>query len=321
MSDKNGGFEMKLPNSYVVIDIETTGFSRRDDRIIELAALKVVDNKIVDEFDSFVNPTIEIPPFITQLTSITNADVNNAPVFKDIIIDYLRFIDKCYIVGHNITTFDIGFINQRICDTLDTPQFQINNSAIDTMYLSRAIFIDKPHHKLRDVCTMLNIEYIGAHRAINDCRITQKCYEALKAAITTKSIDVCAGYAEYLKYRREHKVISDKKAKSKLVTAQNNDFDTNHPLYGKICVFTGALSLPRIELMQKVANVGGINNDNVTRKTDYLIVGDYRNANLKGDKSTKIEKAEELIVKGNDILIISEEDFFDLLENKKECLK
>lgn len=312
---------MKLPNDYVVIDIETTGFSRRDDRIIELAALKVVDNKIVDEFDSFVNPTIEIPPFITQLTSITNADVNNAPVFKDIIIDYLKFIDKCYIVGHNITTFDIGFINQRIYDTLNTLELQINNSGIDTMYLSRAVFIDKPHHKLGDVCAMLNIDYIGAHRAINDCRITQKCYEVLKTMIITKNIDVKEGYAEYLKYRRENKVISDKKAKSKLVTAQKKDFDTNHPLYDKICVFTGSLSLPRIEFMQKVADVGGINNDNVTRKTDYLIVGDYRNVNLKDGKSTKIKKAEELILQGNDILVISEEDFFDLLENKKECLK
>lgn len=103
------------------------------------------------------------------------------------------------------------------------------------------------------------------------------------------------------------------------IIADKDSFDESSPLYGKVCVFTGELSIDRGTLMQMVADIGGINADNVTKKTDYLIVGDYSsNVNVKGGKTGKLKKAEDYILKGVDISIISEKDFFDLLNGDED---
>lgn len=306
-------------DNYIVIDIETTGLSRRHDKIIEISAVKVVNGEPTDKFDSFVNPKCKIGPFITELTGISNDDVSTAPVLEDVIVDFLEFIGNDFIVGHNVT-FDIGFINEKLFD-IGLYSMGICNEYIDTMYLGRAVFPDKPHHQLSDICSMLNVEYKDGHRSINDCYITQKCYEAMRRKVYQDNIDISNGNSEYWKYlhSNEH-VKSSSGKKSKYIRARdiitsNEDFDEEHPLYQKVCVFTGELSITRSELMQKVADVGGINGDNVTKKTDYLIVGDYQNQMVKDGKSSKLKKAESMILSGCNIAIISEEDFFDMLNN------
>lgn len=311
---------MAFVDSYTVIDIETTGLSRCHDNIIEISAVKVINREPTDKFDSFVNPKRKISPFITELTGLSNDDVSAAPVLEDIIAEFLEFIGNDYIVGHNVT-FDIGFITKKLCD-LGLYSKGICNEFIDTMYLGRAVFPDKPHHQLSDICSMLNVEYKDAHKSINDCYITQKCYEAMRLKVDQESIDISNGNSEYWKYlhSNEHTKSSSSK-KSKYISARdiitsNEDFDEEHPLYQKVCVFTGEFSISRAELMQKVADVGGINGDSVTKKTDYLIVGDYQNQRVKDGKSSKLKKAESMILNGSNIAIISEDDFFDLLNNK-----
>ena len=101
----------KPPSNYVVFDIETTGFSRTNDRIIEIAADKYANGKLVDQFHSYVNPGYPIPVFITQLTGITNRNVAHAPTIHEIKKSVLAFFGKNALVGHNITTFDIPFLN------------------------------------------------------------------------------------------------------------------------------------------------------------------------------------------------------------------
>ncbi len=104
---------------------------------------------------------------------------------------------------------------------------------------------------------------------------------------------------------------------SELSTSEVN-FNTEHPLYKKCCVFTGTLEkLPRKEAMQKVLDFGGAVANSITSKTNYLILGnnDYC-ASLKGAKSSKQKKAEQLIQEGKDIQIISEDSFYDMLKIK-----
>ena len=112
---------------------------------------------------------------------------------------------------------------------------------------------------------------------------------------------------------------SIKKSKSGIkasdISAKVSNFDVTHPLYGKICVFTGVLEkMLRRDAMQVVANLGGINADNVTKKTNYLILGnnDYCKS-IKDGKSSKQKKAEKLQLDGHDIQIIPENVFYDMI--------
>ena len=100
------------------------------------------------------------------------------------------------------------------------------------------------------------------------------------------------------------------------ITATSVNFDPEHPLYGKVCVFTGALErMTRKEAMQIVVDLGAICGDSVTEKTNYLILGnnDYCTT-IKDGKSSKQKKAEKLKLKGNEIEIISENIFYDLIK-------
>ncbi len=114
---------------------------------------------------------------------------------------------------------------------------------------------------------------------------------------------------EYLPKKR------NKNIDIKSLSAQTDDFDETHPLYGKLCVFTGTLDrMPRQEAMQAVLNFGGEIGNGVTKKTNYLILGcnDFCSA-IKDGKSSKHKKAEELKLKGCDIEIISEDVFYSML--------
>ena len=104
------------------------------------------------------------------------------------------------------------------------------------------------------------------------------------------------------------------------MTTENTVFDETHPLYGKVCVFTGTLEkMIRKEAVQLVLDLGGICDNSVTKKTNYLILGnnDYCSS-IKGGKSNKQKKAEELRLKGNDIEIIPEDVFYDMVAQKDE---
>ena len=100
-----------LEGTYVVFDIETTGFSAVTDRIIEIGAVKVEDGKITDKFSTFVNPKRPIPFRITELTSITDEMVIDSPDIETILPQFIEFIGDAVLVAHN-ASFDVGFIEQ-----------------------------------------------------------------------------------------------------------------------------------------------------------------------------------------------------------------
>ena len=94
---------------FVVFDLETTGFSATHDRIIEIGAVKVNRGEIVDRFSTFVDPEIPIPFKIEKLTSISDADVRNAPTIEEILPKFIDFIGDAALVAHN-ADFDVSFI-------------------------------------------------------------------------------------------------------------------------------------------------------------------------------------------------------------------
>lgn len=287
---------LELRDNYTVIDIETTGLNPGLDEIIEMTALRVRNNQITNTYSTLVKPSHQIPPFIEELTGITNEMVSEAPTLNIVLPDFISFIGDDVILGHNVS-FDINFISEESKLLLGYP---IENNYINTLSLARKAFPHAQNHKLKTLSILLGLK-APTHRAETDTLCTKELYDAIRKAAIEQNIDLFA------------RQLSHSKLKASDIKTEKTDFDDGHPYYGKVCVFTGALSFPRRKAMQMVIDVGGINGDSVTKETDFLIVGstDYI-ASLKGQKSSKLKKAEKLISEGQDIHILTEDTFLSL---------
>ncbi|MCR4716073.1 MAG: PolC-type DNA polymerase III, partial [Lachnospiraceae bacterium] len=160
-----------LKESYVVFDIETTGFYSSKNSIIEIGAVKVVDGKEVDYFSEFVNPHTPIPYKITELTSITDEMVKDADDISVILPKFMDFIGDSALVAHN-AQFDVGFIEAN-CKRLNlTYDFTV----LDTVELAHALVPDLSRFKLDTVAKRLKIDLKHHHRAVDDAKATAKIF-------------------------------------------------------------------------------------------------------------------------------------------------
>ena len=160
-----------LDDTYIVFDIETTGFSSIQDRIIEIGAVKVVNGKIVDRFSTFVNPQKPIPFEITNLTSITDEMVMGSPAIDVILPQFLEFIGDGVLVAHN-AGFDVGFIEQN-CRNLGLNDHFVY---LDTVALARVLLPTLSKYKLNIVAKALNISLENHHRAVDDAGATAEIF-------------------------------------------------------------------------------------------------------------------------------------------------
>lgn len=174
--------------NYVVFDLETTGVSVVKDDIIEIAAIKVKNGQIVDTFDTLVNPDRPIPPGATRVNGITNEMVSSAPYLKDVLEDFLRFIDGFVLVGHNIQSFDMHFISNATVKLYDKT---VENDFIDTLFMARRCLPELSNHKLVDLAAHFQINPDGAHRALYDCMMNQKVYEEMGKIEVTMAVEKC----------------------------------------------------------------------------------------------------------------------------------
>ena len=143
---------LELPKTYTIIDIETTGLDPKLDDILEVSAIKVINNKTIDSFTSFVSLPYSIPDFITNLTGITNEMIENAPAIEKVLLNFYNFIGNDILVGHNIN-FDINFLY----DNLEKyHNIYMKNNFIDTLRLSRKINSELKHHKLSSLIEFYN---------------------------------------------------------------------------------------------------------------------------------------------------------------------
>ncbi len=160
-----------LNGTYVVFDLETTGFSPVKDKIIEIGAVKVEKGKITEKFSSFVNPKVPIPFQITQLTSITDEMVLEASDIETVLPDFLAFIGDAVLVAHN-ASFDVGFIEQN-CRYQDImPDF----TYVDTVAMARILLPTLSKYKLNVVANALHISLENHHRAVDDAGATAEIF-------------------------------------------------------------------------------------------------------------------------------------------------
>lgn len=303
---QKGNNLIAFPNEYTVIDLETTGFSPIADEIIELGAIKIRNGEIIDTFQSLCKPQNELDEYIERLTGITNEMLQDSPDITELIADYLNFIGDDIIVGHNVN-FDINFVYdvalKHLCKSL-------RNDFVDTMRISRRLLPELECHSLAMLVEHYNIPYNNAHRSISDCILTFMCYEKIK-----EEIETTYGTVVYFTQQTSHKRPS-KYINLKNITTEKTEFDCSHPFYGKFFVFTGALqNHTRTEVAKIVSDFGGVCENTITKRTNFLVLGNYENCkSIKEGKSSKHKKAEQLKLKGQDIDIIPESVFYDMIE-------
>lgn len=164
-------------NDCIVLDLETTGTNTSTDKIIEIGMFEVVNGKNRQEYSQLVNPQETISTFITQLTGITNADLEEQPTIGQLLADIYDFTDGRPVIGHNIKTFDIPLLNntyQRHGLQPFTP-----SALIDTLELSKQKIFNTTSYSLQNVMHILGINRTEKHRALNDAYDTYECYEKL----------------------------------------------------------------------------------------------------------------------------------------------
>lgn len=277
---------LEFPDNYVIIDIETTGFDTTFDSIIELSAVKYVNSTETESYSQLVNPESSIDPFIENLTGLSFSLLSKKPYLQDVLQQFLDFIGDSVLSGHNVN-FDINFLYDASMRIYNKP---LCNDFVDTMRIARRLYPDMRHHRLDDLMELYQLDEREEHRAFNDCQLTNLVFINEKKFALDKfgSIEV---FQLQFKKKKTHLTHA-----SDIHADPNIEFDETHPLFGKLCVFTGALQLMvRKDAMQNVVNLGGLVGDSVTNKTNYLILGnnDYCKS-IKDGKSRKQKKLKNL---------------------------
>jgi DNA polymerase-3 subunit epsilon/ATP-dependent DNA helicase DinG len=167
--------------SIVALDIETTGLDIRADAIIEIGAIRFNDRRIEEEFSTLINPRRQIPEFITKLTGISDAMVQNSPILEDILPELVDFVADLPVLGHNVR-FDLGFLREQ-------GVFQYND-ALDTYDMASVLLPSAGRYNLSALGQFLGIPFPATHRALDDSRVTMAIFERMQEVAKELPIEI-----------------------------------------------------------------------------------------------------------------------------------
>ena len=160
-----------LSETYVVFDLETTGFSPLNNKIIEIGAVKVVEGKITERFSTFVNPEAPIPFKVEELTHIRDDMVLSAPKIEEILPDFMEFCEGAVMVAHN-AEFDMSFISKNC----ERQGLSCEYTVVDTVALARVLLPQLNRFKLNNVAKVLKVSLENHHRAVDDAACTAEIF-------------------------------------------------------------------------------------------------------------------------------------------------
>ena len=163
-----------LDTTYCVLDLETTGFSPRLEKITEIGVMKYQDGKVIDKFSCFVNPEKSIPPRVVEVTGITDDMVRNAETIDKVFPKLLEFIKDSVLVAHN-AEFDVGFL-RHVAKELG---YEFDFTYLDTLSLAYELFPEYKTYKLGRIAKNLGIKVDVAHRALDDVDTTVKVFKVM----------------------------------------------------------------------------------------------------------------------------------------------
>lgn len=298
---------------FVAFDVETANRSR--DSICALGYSVVSGWQITDSGAWLVNPgPIEFDPWNVRIHGIRPEDVADAMSVQEAINQFADLLDGRIAVAHN-AAFDVGAIRDATayggCPTFDY---------LDSLVMARRELV-LISYRLPIVAEALGVPLLRHHAASDDAQAT--------AGITLKmaerqSVSTVQELAHALRVQIGRLAPMDNINRSSRAKwdgtgaagtpEQNTDADHDHPLFGKVMVFTGALGVPRQQAWEWAANVGAIPEANVTKRTNILVIGDgFVGDDLEEFGTGKAKKAVTLLEKGQPIEVMNERDFVDSL--------
>lgn len=166
--------EYKIPQSYVAIDLETTGLNPKIDKIIEIGAIRVQNGVIVSEKSTLVNPRMELSAHTRQLTGIDDGMVADAPGIEEVIEEYVEFCEGFPLLGHKVL-FDYSFMKRAAVNQ----KLVFEKNGIDTLDLCRRFMPGLEKKTLECACEYYRVPAAAAHRALNDAYGAHGLYQAL----------------------------------------------------------------------------------------------------------------------------------------------
>lgn len=176
-----------LADDFVVFDIETTGFSPVNNRIIEIGAVKVCGGQVTERFSTFVNPQVPIPFEIEKLTGIRDDMVTDAPLIAEVLPRFLEFCRGAILVAHN-AGFDMSFM----LENARRQELPMEHPYIDTVGIARVLLPNQAKHTLDAVAKTLNISLENHHRAVDDAECTAWIFVKLIQMLEEKDIHTLA---------------------------------------------------------------------------------------------------------------------------------
>jgi len=172
-------------HEFVVVDIETTGLSCHTSKITEIGAIKLINNKIIERFETLVNPEQRIPRFITRITGITNDMVKDAPKVYEVLPKFINFLGERCFIGH-YATFDYNFLNH---NSQLHHNHTIQNDKLCTCRLARRLLPQLPSKRLSCISNHLGISDSTEHRAMSDALVTAKIFVRFLNKLKERNID------------------------------------------------------------------------------------------------------------------------------------
>lgn len=205
----SGKYDGTFNDEFVVFDLETTGLSPLNCKIIEIGAVIIKGYEVVSRYSKFVNPGCPIPPEITKLTSITDDDVKDADTIEKVLPEFLEYIGDRLLIAHN-AAFDTGFI-RHAANQLGLP---FKNAYLDTVALSRFLNPDLKKHTLDSLAKFYELEDFHHHRAVDDAEILSAIFFKMRqlldkygAAKVIDINDIMGGNGSTKKQKSYHQII------------------------------------------------------------------------------------------------------------------
>ncbi|MGH4038872.1 MAG: exonuclease domain-containing protein [Sphaerochaeta sp.] len=271
---------------FTIIDTETTSKVAKYTKLIEFGAVKFRNGKMVDKYQTLVNPHCSIPEDATIVNGINDGMVKSAKDVRNASKDIYSFIGDDILVAHN-AFFDMTVLNSRL-------ESGLINEYIDTHSIFKQV-LKLEKYNLNLIREYYQIPTSQRHRALDDVYLLYKCL---------------------MKINEPYKINVSKPLKQKgnyCITSIHKTENISDILDGLTCVVTGDIpGVSRKEMYQLIVNHGGNLSRSVLKRTRFLIVGESKIGNK------KVEEAEAKIANGDEIEIINYNDFFDILEMAKK---
>ena len=194
-----------LSQTFVVFDLETTGFSNKNDKITEIGAVKVENFKVVDRFSQLINPEKDISYKVQELTGITNDLIKDKPTIEEVLPKFVEFIGDSVLVAHN-ADFDMGFMQQKCSEQ----NIEFKNTSVDTLTLARTLLPHMKRFRLNLIAKELGIPLLNHHRAVDDAEATAHIFIKFLEMIRKKGgeklsdVNTILGDIDYTKLRTNH---------------------------------------------------------------------------------------------------------------------